>query len=77
MACLSQRLPDMTPVNFIYTAPWDAASGIYRRGARVILTPDRRFITTEPGGGTRDNLGSLPSCSAFPAARMAPPRTFL
>lgn len=30
--------------------------------ARVVLTPDRRYITTTPNNTTRDNLENLPAC---------------
>lgn len=30
--------------------------------AKVVLTPDRRHITTTPNNTTRDNLENLPAC---------------
>lgn len=35
---------------------------LWKRGAEVELTPDRKFITTKGNRSTRDNLGELPPC---------------
>lgn len=38
-------------------------TNLINSGARVILTPDRRFITSVGNNINQDNLGSLPRCS--------------
>lgn len=48
--------------NHWYTAI--AANGKpWKRGAKVVLTKDKKFITTEGNSTTKDNLGELPKCT--------------
>jgi len=48
------------PYHVIHTAFVD--EGEWKPGARVRLTPDRKYITTTPTSTARDNLGALPEC---------------
>lgn len=49
--------------NLWFTATAAANGEGWYKGAKVVLTKDRKFITTEGNNRTEDNLGKLPKCT--------------
>ncbi|WP_434416967.1 hypothetical protein [Nannocystis pusilla] len=55
------RIVELLKTNVLYTAT-RGAQGNWKKGAKVVLTDDGKYITTERTATTRDNLGELPLC---------------
>lgn len=55
------NLPQRQWTNALYTATKNA-QGNYVKGAKIEVTRDGKYITTEGNATTRDNLGNLPPC---------------